>query len=469
MFSDEDQQRFASVSGDYNPIHMDALVARRTQAGAPVVHGIQLLLWALDALAAAQPELPSLLKLRAQFSKFVYLHELAEVVVTQQDATHVRLNVSVEGLERAKFHCELGEAGENSAAWLEGLEEIPFSRVAMDVKFEEMAGRRGRLRFQMTPADAAALFPAATRWLGARRVSALAASSHLVGMMVPGLHSIYGGLALSSCAYEEAEEFLAFWVEGTDERFRTVNQQITGGGWMGTVKSVARRPPVAQATMESLAGMVGTEEFAGSVALIVGGSRGLGELTAKLIAKGGGRTIVTWHRGRADAERVAGEIQAAGGACETLAYDVRRPAAEQLAGLAEVPTHLYYFATPPIFRAQAELFVGARLKELLAVYVDGFWELARVLGNRQPRLSLFYPSSVYVEERPAGMTEYAMAKAAGEALCRDMNVAPAPMHVTVNRLPRLPTDQTVSFFEEEMGDALETMAPIIREVQSWPK
>ena len=46
-FTADDQTRFAQVSGDYNPMHMDALQARRTQAGAPVVHGIHLLLWAL--------------------------------------------------------------------------------------------------------------------------------------------------------------------------------------------------------------------------------------------------------------------------------------------------------------------------------------------------------------------------------------------------------------------------------------
>src|ERR1035441_1425967 len=76
--------------------------------------------------------------------------------------------------------------------------------------------------------------------------------------------------------------------------------------------------------------------------------------------------------------------------------------------------------------------------------VNGFWQLSHALRARQPRLSVFYPSSVAVTERPQGMTEYTMAKAAGEVLCADMNLSLAPMHVTVRRLPRLPTDQTAS-------------------------
>jgi hypothetical protein len=49
-----------------------------------VVHGIHLLLWALDSLAAAQPGLPPLRSIRAQFNKFVYLNEPADVVMLEQ-------------------------------------------------------------------------------------------------------------------------------------------------------------------------------------------------------------------------------------------------------------------------------------------------------------------------------------------------------------------------------------------------
>jgi hypothetical protein len=63
------------------------------------------------------------------------------------------------------------------------------------------------------------------------------------------------------------------------------------------------------------------------------------------------------------------------------------------------------------------------------------------------------------------MTEYTMAKAAGEVLCADMNVSQAPLRVIVRRLPRLPTDQTASNTVAEAALPLDTMLPIIREVQ----
>src|ERR1017187_2103326 len=109
VFSFADQERFAAVSGDCNPMHVDALMARRTQAGAPVVHGIHLLLWALDSLAAVQPDLASLCSFRVQFNKFVYLNECVDVVLMRQGPTGAQLNISVDGAPRSKVTLNFGD------------------------------------------------------------------------------------------------------------------------------------------------------------------------------------------------------------------------------------------------------------------------------------------------------------------------------------------------------------------------
>jgi hypothetical protein len=365
-FQDLDQQRFAWASGDHNPIHVDALLARRTQAGVQVVHGIHLLLWALDTLALAQPELPPISKLRAQFNKFVGLDERAAVILVQQNPAGAQLIVSIDGMARSKFSVEFGPAADDMPGWLNrSLEKFGFSPAPLDLQFEGMSGRSGQVEFRMTREKATEMFPAAARWLGAGRVAALAATTQLVGMIFPGLHSVYRGLAISSYTESDPKNCLGFRVMDADTRFRRVEYEIAGGGLTGTVTSVARKAPVTQATMDSLLGLVGDREFAGSVALIVGGSRGLGELTAKLVARGGGRTMITWQSGKADAEMVARDIRTAGGACETFQFDALKPAAEQLSALSEIPTHVYYFATPVIFRPQARPFVPKRFEEFL--------------------------------------------------------------------------------------------------------
>ena len=81
----------------------------------------------------------------------------------------------------------------------------------------------------------------------------------------------------------------------------------------------------------------------------------------------------------------------------------------------------------------------------------------------------FYPSSVFVADRPRGMLEYAMAKAAGETLCAEMNQAWPPLHVTVDRLPRLRTDQTASVIGASLPSPAGRLLPVVRETQSWPR
>ena len=73
-FLDADQHWFAALSGDTNPMHMDALAARRTQAGAPVVHGVHAVLWVLDQVARTR-DLRGLANVAVSMNRFTYLDQ----------------------------------------------------------------------------------------------------------------------------------------------------------------------------------------------------------------------------------------------------------------------------------------------------------------------------------------------------------------------------------------------------------
>lgn len=470
-FEMTDQKLFASVSGDRNPMHLDPVLARRTQAAAPVVHGIHLLLWSLDALALSRSDLPSVNNIRTQFSRFVYLGESVEALLTQSGPSAVRLAIYADGMPTSWAAVNFGDVKPCLAAVAsETSEWIPSPAAALELDFAQMGGRSGRLAFATSPEAVAKMFPAAADWLGGRRIAALAACTNLVGMVCPGLHSIFGGLSVDLSAESDPQDVLGFRVISTDSRFRLVRQEIAGGGITGTLDSFARMPPTPQLRMEKVAARVDPSEFAGCVTLVVGGSRGLGELTAKLLAAGGASVIITYRTGEADAKRVALEIRKGGGVCAVVPFDACMPATAQLAHLPEAPTHAYYFATPMIARRKAEVFVLERFKEMLDVYVYGFWRLCTALRARRHDLSAFYPSSIFVEERPKEMAEYAMAKAAGEVLCSEITASMAPMHITVSRLPRLLTDQTAAIMGmQTVYDPLETLLPLVRQVQSWPR
>ena len=101
------------------------------------------------------------------------------------------------------------------------------------------------------------------------------------------------------------------------------------------------------------------------------------------------------------------------------------------------------------------------------MYVKGFYDCCSYFDEHgSGAFTGFYPSSVFVESNPPDMTEYCMAKAAGEMLCANMNRAGGRVHIIVSRLPRLLTDQTATLIPVETEDPLKVMLPVVRNVQS---
>jgi hypothetical protein len=372
----------------------------------------------------------------------------------------------VDGVEVISLVLQFGPAVPAPRPLVDGVSAM-ISRPSqpLDVAVEQLEGRQGRLGFTRPPAEAQAMFPHAARYIGADRVAALACCSCVVGMVVPGLYSIFAGLELSLYAADDAEQSLEFAVTGVNTRYRLVRLAVRGAGLAGGLETSSRPPPAVQASTAAIAPSVRRDECVGATALVIGGSRGLGEVTAKLIAAGGGHVIITYMKGGGDADAVAADINGWGGHCETAAYDVRQAAAPQIARLSRAPTHLYYFATPTIFRRKSGLCALERFQEFNSFYVAGFLDAVEAcLGRRPEGIDVFYPSTVYVENRPAEMTEYAMAKAAGEILCADLQKYMRGVRVLMRRLPRSATDQTGSVVPSEVADPVGVMLPVVREM-----
>ena len=466
IFTVTDQARFAALTGDFNPMHMDPIAARRTPAGAPVVHGIHTLLWLLDNIVAHHPDIESVATLKVRFLKMVYLGDRVEARITQCNSTALRAQACVDGVEVVSLTVAFGAHPPAAELPADPVPELPVRQsVPCDLTLQDIEGRSGRVVFATEPAEMERAFPGAAQLLGAHRVAALGCSTYLVGMVVPGLHSIYMGLDLRLTADATPANGLQFAVSAVDSRFRRVQLGITGAGLSGALVTFSRLPPVSQPSMAAVAQLVAPGEFNESVALVVGGSRGLGELTAKLVAAGGGRVIITYASGKADADKLAAEIKDWGGNCDVVAYDARHEADRQLEALRHPPTHIYYFATPTIFRRKPGLCTRERFEEFNDFYVYGFLRLVEAGLRRRPEgITVFYPSTVYVQDRPAEMTEYAMSKAAGEVLCADIARYLRNVRVVTERLPPLPTDQTASVIPVEGASALSIMLPIVRKM-----
>ncbi len=460
-FSAADQQRFAGCSGDVNPIHTDPIAARRTQAGVCVVHGVHVALWAMDVLTKIGKMPASIATLKVQFKNFVPVGSEVALRVIRETETALHATVSFDDIAVMSLAIGSGSVAAADAALLSTTTAL-LSDAPRLISFSDIPGCAGWLPGTIDK-EVANLFPHVAKLLGAGRVESIARLSTLVGMVCPGLHSIFAGFDIVMTTEADGIAGLSFRVQNVDDRFRMTDLAVIGHGIRGKVAALARPQPVAQPSLRSLVGKVAKHEFRGTTALIVGGSRGLGALTARIIAAGGGRVVITYLVGKAEAHEIAAEIGTE--ACHVLRYDVREQPIAQLSGLEEDINQLYYFSTPHIAHQRQALFTPQLFERFCQFYVNGFHSLCVALQARErKRLSVFYPSSVFVNDRPRGMLEYSMAKAAAELLCAEMNRVAGDVRVVVRRLPRVLTDQTAAVMSLQNIDAFEIMLPIIREM-----
>jgi acyl dehydratase len=465
-----DQERFAQLSGDANPLHLDPLSARRELFGEVLVHGVHATAWLLDAWLAEHPLMGPhrIARLVASFPAPIGLGKEIEARLVShgaQDFPSAVLEAWGGGQRLARVEVELFAAEQDPV--LPGAPASPLL-APRQVALEALAAEEGSLELYLPRALAARALPALSAALTSRALAELLALTRLVGMVCPGARSIFSGLQVRATADGDERRALTYRVTRVVPSFSVVKVAVRGVELEGSLDTFYRPLPEPQPSAVELRARVTAGAFAGQVALVVGGSRGLGEVTAKLVAAGGGVAVVTYHRGAEDAARVVAEIEAAGGRARALLLDVAAPEAA-LAALEEsglAPTHVYYFASPKIFVKKAPGFQGELFDDFARVYVHGMAAVIFAVRARwSGRLVLFCPSTVAIDERTRDLEEYVAAKSAAEALAGMLAARDPELHVRVERLPRVATDQTVSLIRVPAKSAAEVMLPLLFEMQ----
>ena len=470
-FSLADQATFARFSGDYNPIHVDPVAARRTMIGSVVVHGVHVAMTGLEALLRqlgdeVKPG-ATLTRWSVQLPKPVLVGDSVAFVSTVTAADTVSIVATIGSVKVCVMSVIFGEPTAVAApSTTSSLSPMPNEPLVAPT-FEELRTASGTLALGIDPTLAAELFPRCLRVFGPGVLSEMVAWTRLVGMRAPGLNSLFSSFDVKSAPAPDLAT-LTYKVDKSDERFNKLNMSVNGPLFKGGLVVFFRPPQLEQAGMAAIAQEVSPQSYRDNVALVVGGSRGLGEVTAKIIAAGGGLPIITYHSGAADAERVAADIRQAGGRCEIVKFDVLNDL-EALGFFLEtktVPTSIYYFATPKIIPRRSGLIDFDLLGKFTEVYVDAFGKLVEFIAaqSKQP-LAVFYPSTVFVVEKPADLAEYYLAKQLGEEFCAYYSQYSPRVHIDFARLPRVKTDQTATLVAHEMEDGLDVMLPLVEKTE----
>ena len=463
-FGMNDQALFATWSGDHNPLHVSEIEARRLVSGLPVVHGAHTVLEALARWAAAAAPAPCA-RMKAEFTRAVNVGDTVHFSAAV-DATQTTLTAQVDGQVHMTLQLFQGVASARPDP-LPAAPVLALGIAPLDQPPQAWLGRTHGLPSVNGELPAAELVAG---WLGPAAAHGLGQLSTMVGMACPGLHSIFASFDLNLGTASGAQRFRA---QRHEPRFKLIDVEVDGP-WWGAVRAFVRPAPQPQPGMHALMQRVDDGAYAGLHAWVLGGSRGLGELTSKLMAAGGCAVTLTYANGREDALRVAAEIQEAGRGPATVAHYVAGQTSHADMQAWRWPDAVFYFATPRIGRRRGDVFDPALRDEFMRCYVDEPAALALALEERARTqgatkvVRFLNPSSVFVDELPLGMAEYALAKAAAEVLARDLNKRLRHVQMVSPRLPRMLTDQTSGLMASQAADAVEVMQPLVAELLHRP-
>lgn len=464
IFTLDDQIAFAKLSGDSNPMHIDAIAARRTMFGAPVVHGIHGVLYALDRWLETTRSQVEFCSIKATFYKPIKVGDEVQLDILQEGEASllIRLFVgkSIATKITTKWAFTRFETNRGDIPV-----DIPTTSEPRILSDEEIAHDSGSIDIPLNIECARALFPYLVDRMSPTQVATILHLSRLVGVQCPGLHSLFSEFELSK-ADDIEDRCIHYQVARFDRRIGLVTINISAPQITGVVKAFRRPEPKDQASYPELQQHVLHNEFSNQHALIIGGSRGLGEVAAKFLAAGGADVKITYSKGKSDAEKIVADIVSHGGTADCFRYDVLNPSIceKDISPAGWKPTHLYYFATPFIFSGVKGVFSPELFREFCDYYVVGFINALNLLSDYDLK-KVFYPSTVAVDELPKNMGEYASAKIAGELLCEFLEKCLPGITVYKSRFPRVATDQTVSIIPVKNEDPAVLMLNELRAFQ----
>jgi NAD(P)-dependent dehydrogenase (short-subunit alcohol dehydrogenase family) len=476
-FTTQDLELFSAASHDRNPLHISEQYAHTTPYGEPVVFGILGALAALGHLPDRQSMVLASVSLEFRNPMAVavnYRIEVAEVSAQQSVA-------KIYDGERLMMKATFTFLPWRGCSQQMIVSECSCPTEAVDRKREDFTvGSRVTGIYAPSADD---LEKVMERWgLSAKgavawQIAAMMWASFIVGMELPGKRAIFWRLALDINSDDDGRRrgplSYAVGVKGFDERLdllHTTGELFLGNQLFATAQMWAFvRPDSPQPSIVGITALLPRSELLkGKVALVIGGSRGLGAAISQALALQGCSVLLNYRQSKVEAEQTQANLEGKSSLIELAqgdASDIRwcRKLREHILKEYKGLDFLVCNASPPI---RALSFVPEKLERF-----QDF--IAKSLALVSVPMSMFLNclsersgwnvvvSSAFVRDLPGEWPHYVTAKCAVEGLAHWAAGQYPQTRSLIVRPPKLLTDQTNTTMGRQGAMAVEQAAAAI--------
>jgi len=477
-------KRFMDLTGDLSSLHTDREFARRSLYRDKVVHGMLPLLFisALKFCCLKQYRC-SFFKISARFLKPIFANDRlllsSKILEINQKPNQITLEYVLRETETKKIlttgNFSLGyknistEKNKAAGAKLSGSKQamIMDSLMEQDLGFEQISKEdeknfsfsisqgHARLLYEILRMGLASehQFKLFEDWFSSCNSANLLSTclfSTFVGMCLPGRHATFMDFQVTYHKPIQWDKVYRFTGKAGFKSPSTLtlvedvaiyNPAEQGDIYaMGKINAKVNEPPTEMPSIDWLKNNETDLQLKDKVVLITGASRGIGETTAKLFSLYGARVVINYFQGKADADRVVGEINKAGGEALAIGADVssQQEVAQMVSAVCRQYGTIHILVNNAVKDAYSVPFMELKWEDFqkeIDVTIKGAFNccqqvLPLMLKNKGGKIINI--SSVFADNPVPNQAKYIVSKSGLVGLTRSLAVEFAPHNIQVN-------------------------------------
>jgi hypothetical protein len=464
IFLNSDQKEFAEASKDYNKIHIDGIISRKLIFGSQIVHGVNTLLTALIFLSITKKNI-KIKNISCNFYKPIYLKKKINFYLNEKNNEYY-IYVKSGNIVNSIFHINKLDLQLKLNIKYKNYKKNIIKKINVKNILNHDCNLNFANKFFLIKSNN---FKTKNRYkkllniLSDREIKDILSLSFFVGMVCPGKYSLLAKINLN---FEKKQKVkcndISFFINKFDKRINRVeinfSNSITG-------KIFAFKYNVStQEDLKNIKAKIKNKFLKTKKSIIIGGSRGLGELTSKILSSAGSDTLISYNYGINEAKKLKSDvIKFTKTKCKIMQINILNENNFSKLKKENMYDFLFYYATPKINISNIKKFDSQLFKKFNDFYIFKFSKLCRLLNKiSNKKIKIFFPSTIFLNYKENYFKEYVLSKKMAERNIKYLNKKLHNIKIISYRLPIMDTDQNINVIKKKKINNFKVLFSIIK-------